>query len=546
MGFLIEIGALVLVVAWLLRSSGDGQHPARLAHDVVSEFSKRHKWALGAVVVLIALVLRVPGMDRSLWLDEFGTLWVVEEGASETIRRVFAFQGQSPFYYLIVRLFVWLLGESEAVLRLPSLLAGLATIGVLYWLGKEIWDESSGIAAAMLGAISFPLVSASANARPYMLAGLMMAVFMLGFARAVKHGQGADRLLFILGGIGLFSTHYLLAAAASGVGLAYVSIRSLRVHYPWKQFAMDIVAQALGVAVWIPHLATIWGRRAGLSWLGEPDWPAWLEGVLPLLVVALAGVHLHRNAGRNQNRAFELALWITVATPVALLALLALRGTNLIEDRYIFGILIPAILLAARSLLMLKPALSAVPAGYGLLVTALYFAVQLSVSGSLTGAGRQDWRNATAFLEDQTPPGSSTPVLFRSGFVEQDRVLTAQLPEVILAPLRSPQRQVPSWKPLPLTYRWDNLPGRDDYFDRVVLPVVRNSEEFYFLSCRCYNDWTGNYAESLRQWVDKTLPGSFTSEEREAGNGIVILHFVQRGERLSGDWAIHSTALDVP
>ena len=528
MGFLIELGALAVVVAWLIASSARPEQQKPLARGLVSRLTTTQRTALLFGACLLGLLVRLDGFDRSLWLDEFGTLWTVEDGAAETVRRAFSFQGQSPFYYLVVRLFVWLFGESEIALRLPSLLAGIAAVGVLYLLGKEIWDESTGRAAAALGLISFPLASASANARPYMLAGLMMAVFLLGFVRAVRHGRLRDRTLFIAGGIGLFSSHYVVAAGATGVGIAYVSLRGLRERYPPKKFTADVFAQALGAAVWIPQLAALWQRRGGLSWLGEPDWSAWLQDVLPLLPLALTALCVNRRGCQNENRTVEAALWITIVTPPALLGLLALRGTNLIEGRYLFGILIPATLLAARALATLRFSQKVLPSAYWALVTLLYFAAQVSVTGSLSGAGRQDWRSAIAYIEHRNAAGQATPVLFRSGFVEQDRVLSGDVPNVILAPLRSPRQALPPWKVVPLTYRWEHLPGREQYFLRSVLPRVRDSDEFYFLGCRCYNDWTGNYTRLFRNWLEKTLPGRFTCEEREVSHGIVVLHFVRR------------------
>ena len=71
--------------------------------------------------------MRLYGFNRSLWLDEFGTLWAVEGSMGQLLERVQAFHGQSPFYYSLVWLWVNLLGESEIVMRGLSLILGVGT-----------------------------------------------------------------------------------------------------------------------------------------------------------------------------------------------------------------------------------------------------------------------------------------------------------------------------------------------------------------------------------------------------------------------------------
>src|SRR6186997_618470 len=79
--------------------------------------------ALIVVMVIAGVILRAIGVTRSLWLDEFGTLWVVEGSLAEAVRRTIAFQGQSPLYYVLTWPFPHFFGESELALRLPSLLS---------------------------------------------------------------------------------------------------------------------------------------------------------------------------------------------------------------------------------------------------------------------------------------------------------------------------------------------------------------------------------------------------------------------------------------
>jgi mannosyltransferase len=106
-------------------------------------------WLVVAVVTIVALgaYFRVDGLMSSLWIDEFGTFWVTEDRLSTTVARALQFQGQSPFYYLIVWIPLHLFGESELALRLPSLIFGCAFILVLFLTARR-W--SSGGARVVL------------------------------------------------------------------------------------------------------------------------------------------------------------------------------------------------------------------------------------------------------------------------------------------------------------------------------------------------------------------------------------------------------------
>ena len=87
----------------------------------------------------------------SLWLDELGTYWVVKDGLGDTVHRALTFHGQSPLYYSIVWAARSLGGNSEAVLRLPSLIATAASLVLLYRLARNLISRE----AARLTVIAF-------------------------------------------------------------------------------------------------------------------------------------------------------------------------------------------------------------------------------------------------------------------------------------------------------------------------------------------------------------------------------------------------------
>src|SRR5688572_14871390 len=79
-------------------------------------------WLLIAGVVALALFLRWPQMNESLWLDELHTSWTVGESWQEIYRRA-EIGNHSPLYFFLPKLAKELLGFRETTVRLPSLIA---------------------------------------------------------------------------------------------------------------------------------------------------------------------------------------------------------------------------------------------------------------------------------------------------------------------------------------------------------------------------------------------------------------------------------------
>lgn len=120
--FWLTITAVVALATWLA-AEGQWINPGQPKTE--RELASGWTGGLAGFAICCAVLglgLRLVGWGSSLWTDEFGTLWAVESGLVEAIVRSHSFHGQTPLYYVNVWLFVQLFGESELVLRLPSLL----------------------------------------------------------------------------------------------------------------------------------------------------------------------------------------------------------------------------------------------------------------------------------------------------------------------------------------------------------------------------------------------------------------------------------------
>jgi mannosyltransferase len=214
----------------------------------------------GALVVVLGLYLRLDSMAASLWIDEFGTLWVVERDFTTTLLRSWQFQGQSPLYYVIAWIPIHAVGESEVALRAPSLVLGCLFVVALYACGRILAGPRAGCFAAVLGWLSPPSVHASVTARPYVLALLGVAMATAGFQWSVRSGHRTARTLWIVGGATVAWSHYLQYPVVVGLFVAYALLPDLRVKYTKQQFIVDGLLQLGLVALCIPQLLTLLAR----------------------------------------------------------------------------------------------------------------------------------------------------------------------------------------------------------------------------------------------------------------------------------------------
>lgn len=492
-------------------------------------------WTPGLKYALLAagaagLLLRLYGFGNSLSGDELGTLWAVEAGLAEAIERSVSFHGQSPFYYLLAWVFVQMFGESELVLRLPSLLAVMGAAWLVYRTGAMLQGPRAGAYSSIAFWLAYMSLRSTGDARPYGLGLLFAAVALYGFVRASGEGRRPGRVWFVVGGVGLIASHYLLALLLLGIGLAYLLASPLRENYRAPQFSFDVAAMTLLSAPLFPQVFALWGRRSELAWAPEISYQSVYFTLGPELTLAAAGLAAGAYWQRRSKSAGSLTLLSAalLAPPLALIVLAQL-GTNLLAARYMVSALVPACLLAGVGLALL-PARWTYFGWFGWAgLNALAFFGTYQQARSFTGAGYQDWREATAALERRLEGEPGTPVFFRSGFVEDDqRALGHDVSPALAAPLRSPGEEPPSWNVVSLTYNWP-FRQREEYFARVVAPVLEKERIFYYFSCDCASGTPSTgYEGRFAEWVQQHYPERFEAQYVPAGLGMVAIRFEAR------------------
>jgi 4-amino-4-deoxy-L-arabinose transferase-like glycosyltransferase len=136
-----------------------------------------------AVVLAVAALLRLPFLGHEpLSIDEAITADIVRT-ARDTgdFRRALSQNLEAPIFPLITVHLAPVLGTSASALRLPSALAGIASVLLTYRLVLGLFGRETALKAALLTSVSPFLIFHAKEARPYALLLCTSLLFLVGY-----------------------------------------------------------------------------------------------------------------------------------------------------------------------------------------------------------------------------------------------------------------------------------------------------------------------------------------------------------------------------
>jgi mannosyltransferase len=436
-------------------------------------------WPLLALTILAA-ALRLSTLNlQSFWYDEaFTPVHVLHPSLWATLRAVVHSENTPPLWYVLAWADTRVLGTGEIALRLPSALAGIATVPVAWAIGAELEGPRTpraAIVCAALVAVNPLFVWYSQEARAYALFVLMAALALLCFLRLVREPSTRAMLAFAVTGALALLTHYFAVFLLIGMVLWLLYDRRTR------RLSLPAVAVLviLGAAL-LPLISAQGGH--GTQWIGR--WP------LSERLQAIPQYYLTGYSGSPLGRGIELlvALPILAGLALGLFAMrgagrdLAARGRLAAERQRVLltlaiaacGILIPIVLvgvgedyLAPRNLVAAMIPLTAVIAavvvwpgsGRGAIALAVtialaFLAISLDVDAS-PRLQRGNWRDVAKALRAVPRQHVITTVELGSAPLEYylpglhnlhkgTTVLVSEIDETGYAPLRSSAGEPPA------------------------------------------------------------------------------------------------------
>ena len=325
---------------------------------------RNNRYTLPAIIIL-ALVVRVISLaDHSLWYDEaFSVLFAQNDISTMVTGTVNAIE-HPLLYYLSLNVWMRVAGDSVFMIRLFSVLIGVATIAVMYLLGRDWFDRRTGLVIALLTAIAPFHLQYSQEARMYSLLALLLMLttwFYVRGAHALTQShvdadtaerkttravpQGVWWGLFGISAGLAMHTQQLAAFYLLALGLAPLLARR------WDVFLRVVGGAGIALVIFAPWLINLPAQLAQLNvnyWINKPtafdpfitlgiffvgfheyavSQALWLYGgaiFITLLALAQVGLYARKPRRRQSSDtgAITLVLWLFIA-PIVLMWLVS-------------------------------------------------------------------------------------------------------------------------------------------------------------------------------------------------------------------------------
>jgi len=399
-------------------------------------------WAGLAIALAAGAWLRLRGLgEPGLWTDELVSWWAASAPSlGEVLSRASGCMATPPLSFVAEHVSIGMFGGSEWAMRLPSALAGLAAIVLVFVAGWRMFGPAAGAFSALFLAIHPYHLWFSTDARPYALSILLAAGSTWALSEMLRSWRPGAIAAYALCAAGLLYTQFvflpLLAAHALALLLAWWADRDR--PFPWGRAAAAFGGAALLSLPLVPHLLGVAGRAGSLTWPVQGEFPpgvSWMFQTTPLVtavLVYLAVVWLrsHRAVGEAApagegdgvaRRSDLLALALAALLPLIALGLLSylLDLPSLVKPRYGAAYLAPCALLVGWAVTRPTwPTGRRVLAGtyLALIVLAGVLPVVREGRSFNINAANEDWRGALTLVQSELQPGDL--VLARTGLVE--------------------------------------------------------------------------------------------------------------------------------
>lgn len=417
---------------------------------------KKYKFYLTVPsIIAIGAILRILGAATKSFRFEEHALWDITASGNWMgfFKSFHEYVGHgwnplNPFFCRLARG----IGTGEAVIRLPAVFFGIFSIYALYRLGKSIFNESTGIIAAMLLAFSPMAIAWTQDARYFSLAHFLCICSAFFLLEALDGKKRAWAGVVLVHGALLMSTYQgwtiiVLEGLFLFLPVILYGSRSTDNRQPLQPFIYFLVSLFISfilLSMWfyyeiyndfrihhtiVDNLAVTGSYRSFLDW-GGGDLAGFLFCIFFFLLGMLGGDVKPdgKTSGRKMKSRGALLPVALAGVPVAL----ALAGIYR-RDQIFFAL--PFFLLIVAHGMTRAPAiihdksryrrfiLTAILGGYLLLqIVPVY---NLQTNKTLSFIPKPDWKNASAYLYSQIIKRKQTILLENEHDMERFRRYTS-------------------------------------------------------------------------------------------------------------------------
>lgn len=224
------------------------------------------------IIIFLALILRIPLLRQSLWLDEsiealalMGKMGPILEYALKDF--------QPPLYHFIALIWTHFAGYSELALRTPSLISGLVLVYFVIKLGNVVGGKKVGNVAGILAATNPLLIYYSQEGRTYMMTAAFVtgSFYYLYELLQMKNASKRNTMYYLLSTTCALWSSYIAWVV---IGLEFLYLLYLK---RWDLAKWTLLA-GFTLIVWLPSFLSSLGFGLQATSV-SPEWGKVVGGI---------------------------------------------------------------------------------------------------------------------------------------------------------------------------------------------------------------------------------------------------------------------------
>src|SRR5688572_12833621 len=337
-------------------------------------------------LLVVSLYLRTDSLGESLWMDEGLSIGISSQPLFD-IPGVLRVDGSPPFYYMLLSVWMDVVGDGPAETQGLSVAIALVSIPGGLWAGWSLFGRRAGLICAALCAVNPFLTGYAQETRMYSLMLVLSLLATAAFLHVFAYGRrGYLPLFFVLLALMLYTHNWGLFLAAGLVcALVPCWYVSENRHSFWRDALIGFGGAGLLYLPWLPTLLHQ-VQHTGAPWLNAPNFGApvqisksLLGGGTPTVALVLAGgsgvaAVIARRVEDKERTAVLAGAVVVLATLVV--AWVVSQVSPAWTTRYLGVLLGPMLLIAALGLsragalgmvaLVIILGIWAIPRSYGL------------------------------------------------------------------------------------------------------------------------------------------------------------------------------------
>ncbi len=376
-------------------------------------------------LTFIGFILRFYNLGfNSLWLDEASTYTFAINSFQGIWQATASGEFNPPLFYWLEHGML-MLGNNEFFLRFIPAVAGVLTVPLIYFAGKEFLDRTTGLIAAAVFAFSPFLVYYSQEARAYSLMFFFVVFGMIFYLRALKDNRLSNWALFGILSALAFWSHFYAIVIIGALVLYALAIQLLNIKENLQNVKMLIIAVVIFCLASLPlillGIQLFASRTAGGPTFGVQGFDVIYQTFLQLagfneLVMYLLVILFILGIIQAFRIDSKKCIFLVTLTTLTFLISLVLSYKIPMVPRYLIFFIAVFVLGIAVSYRLFYSLVNHKGIVYGLLIVLIVINVPVLTS-FYSGYVKDDWRGFSLTMQQTAKPGDV--IVLVPGYIAQ-------------------------------------------------------------------------------------------------------------------------------